>query len=118
MKTWSPVSLGLLAILAATNTASAQLQQPEQFYTNGEKMVRQPADDAGSQSRLLRIPRTAEYPRLRTSSWDAIYTTPGLQGRIRARVDFNGNEGTYAPQNGQGVGRLTNVEYQSRGQQG
>lgn len=83
-----------------------------------EQMVRRHDDKAGSQSRLLLPPPTPEYPRLKTSSWDTTYTTPGLRGRVRARIDFEGGEGKYTLEDGRGVGKLTNIEYKNAGQQG
>lgn len=83
-----------------------------------QQMIGRDDEGPGNQSQMLLPPPTPEYPRLQTSSWDTTYTTPGLRGRVRARIDFDGDEGRYTLEGGGGVGRLADIEYRGTDQGG
>jgi len=84
--------------------------QPGELPTIGEMFQRPEAGGPTNQNRMMLPPPTAQFPRLHDSSWDTNYQTAD-GGRIRAKVNFRGNRGTYILSGSNTVGQLANVHY-------
>ncbi len=77
-----------------------------------------PPTDGGeaSDEQMMMPPPSMQSPQLEKSEWNTFYAAP--QGkRVRAKVTFNGDEGTYELDNSDAVGELSEVEYEMQANQ-
>jgi hypothetical protein len=86
---------------------------PGPMPTIGQMFERPGGGMPSNQKTMMMPPPTTEFPRLQTSSWDTNYTTAGGK-RVRAKVDFHGNRGTYLLVGTNTAGSLSDVQYTVR----
>lgn len=87
--------------------------RPGEMPTIGAMFERPGGGVPLNQKMMMMPPPTKEFPRLHASSWDTNYTTAD-RSRVRAKVDFNGNRGTYLVVGTNTAGELSHVQYEVR----
>ena len=70
-----------------------------------------PAQGRANDDRLMEPPVTVFFPRLKGSNWEGFYTDIGAHRRRRMTLKFNGNTGSFAAQDVNVTGRLSNLLY-------
>lgn len=109
-ESWFPPPSDLPTIGEMFELAPAGLNESFNCFIETGNEVLPPACAHANPNKMMMPPPTAQFPRLHESSWETSFTTTD-GSRVRARVDFKGDWGTYQLAGSEIIGELYNIRY-------